>query len=549
MKGAASSSGGKPATARTLASAALVVTVCTVISKLLGFGREAALAAVFGASYKTDAFVVATNIPNSLFSLLGAALTAIAVPVFTEYLNRPEKSEEYARLLWGSFHAVTFLALVLATLGSLLAEPLTRLVAPGFSPVGLTLAIRLSRVMMFLMVPLAISGWATGVLHSYKHFLMPAAIGIPMNIVMIAAILLAGKFGDIYWLAWASLLATATQAAIQLPPLLRRVPRYRLILDPRLPGLMKMARLAVPVLVGVGVNQINLFVDRMLASGLEPGSISSLNYAQKVVQLPYGLLGLPVITVLYPKLATHAARDDLDGLRRALNRGLTALALVMVPVTVGMVILREDLMRFLFERGAFTPADTQRTAAAFLFYGLGLLPMVWRDYLTRASYALQDSRTPLWTGLVSTGINIVLNLALVRRYGLPGLTFSTAVSTLVNCLFLLGMLRRRLGALGGRRLIREGVKLGLAAAPLAVFLVLASPVLVPAANTSAMAGSAGGASFVRLGAGLVAAGVSGGLLYGLVCWALRVQEIQLLLDYLLSMVRRALPFRKTAGGS
>lgn len=118
MKGAASSSGGNPATARTLVSAALVVTVCTVISKLLGFGREAALAAVFGASYKTDAFVVATNIPNSLFSLLGAALTAIAVPVFTEYLNRPEKSEEYARLLWGSFHAVTLLALVLATLGA-----------------------------------------------------------------------------------------------------------------------------------------------------------------------------------------------------------------------------------------------------------------------------------------------------------------------------------------------------------------------------------------------------------------------------------------------
>jgi len=297
-----------------------------------------------------------------------------------------------------------------------------------------------------------------------------------------------------------------------------------------------MAKLSVPVVIGVSCNQVNTLVDRILASGLEPGSISALTYAQRVVQLPYGLLATPIIMVLYPSLANYASSGDWAGLRRALNRGFTSLALLFVPVTVGMLILRVELIRFLFERGAFDATDTARTSMAFLFYGAGLLFIVWRDYLTRVCYAMNDSATPTWTAVVSTLVNIALNLLLVRRFGIAGLAGATTVAALVASLLLYLRIRTRLQAMDDCRLLWELAKITAASAMMGLLLVAVRH-SDPLHLFSLDPGGGTMGQFIRLGTGIVLSGLLGAALYAIATMAMRVQDIRYVYGFAQSLFK------------
>lgn len=524
---------------QTLVGAAAMVSVLMVVSKLLGFAREAALAAAFGATATTDAYIVAQNIPYLLFSVIGSALTAVAVPVFVEYRNTAPR-DEYERLVWSSGNVILLGGVLLSTAGIILAEPLTRLVAPGFDPALLVTATSLTRIMMFLILFYALSGWATGVLNAHQHFLAPASIGIPFNVICILGIFLGGLYKDIRWVAWATIIGVAAQFLIQVPPLVRRLSRYRWALVLSHPGLRKMAKLAVPVVIGVSSNQINTLVNRILASGLEPGSISALTYAQRVVQLPYGLLATPIIMVLYPSLANFASSGDWTGLRRALNRGLTSLALLCVPVTVGMLILRVDLIRFLFERGAFDATDTARTSVAFLFYGAGLLFIVWRDYLTRVCYAMNDSGTPTWTAVISTLVNIALSPLLMRRFGIAGLAGATTVAALVASLLLYLRIRTRLQSMDDSRLLWELAKITAASALMGLLLVAVRR-SDPLHLFSLDRGGSTMDRFIRSGTGIILSGLLGAALYSIAAMAMRVQDMRYVFGFAQSLVKRIRP--------
>jgi len=513
-----------------------MASLLAVISKLLGFAREAAMAAVFGASASTDAYFVAQNIPTVLFSVVGSALTAVAVPVFVEYRSGG-KHHEFERLVWSSGNLVLLGSALLSAVGILFAEPLTRLVAPGFASEAVATAKSLAQIMMFLIMFQALSGWATGVLNAHQHFLAPAAVGLPLNMICILGILLASTNQNIHLVAWATLIGGASQFFIQIPPLHRQLQHYRWLLDFSHPGLRKMARLGVPVIVGVSCNQVNILIDRMLASGLEPGSISALSYAQRVLQLPYGLLAAPILMVLYPSLANYASSEDWVGLRRALNRGLTSLALLFVPVTVGMLVLRVPLIRFLFERGAFDSSDTARTSIAFLFYGSSLLFIVWRDYLIRVCYVMNDSRTPMWTALVSTLLNIVLNLVLVGRYGIAALAFATALASMIASLLLLVRVRYSLESIDGSRLLLEFIKIAASSAVMGLVLI-AVRTADPLGLLNLAAGNGAMANFIRLGLGIILSSLLGGLLFTVVGLLMRIQDMQYVRTFAQHLFRR-----------
>ncbi|GEA17226.1 murein biosynthesis integral membrane protein MurJ [Moorella sp. E306M] len=522
---------------QTVARAASVVMAATVLSKLLGFGREAALAAVFGASRVTDAYLVATVIPSLLFAIVGAAITTVGIPVLSEYLYREEKRLELASLVWSSFHAIAALLLVICFVAVPFAPWLVRLLAPGFGPDQAALTAELVRVMLPATVFMGLSGWAQGVLNAHKHFLAPAAVGIPYNVILITAIFLSGSFWGIEGVAWATVLAIASQFFIQVPVLRGLGIRYRPVLDLRHPGLTKMAALVLPVLVGVGAGQLNVIVDRILASGLAEGSISALNYAQKVLQIPQGLFAAPLIIVLYPSLAERGAVGDLAGFKERLARGLGALAFLAVPLLVGVIVLRHELVAFLFQRGAFDATDARMTAVALLFYTLGLLFLVWRDYLARAFYALQDTAMPMWTGLASVAVNIGLNLVLVRYLAHGGLALATSIAALVGCALLLVFLRRRLGRLGGRYFLLETARVNVAALVMGAVAWWLNVAAELPFNRLAQyaAGFLGGglAAFGTLGLRISVLGCAGALVYAGACRLLGVREI----FYVLGLVR------------
>lgn len=496
-----------------------------VLSKLLGFAREATLASSFGASAATDAYLVAMVIPAILFGLVGNVITTVGIPLFSEHLHRPEKRRELAALVWGSFGAICGLLAIIALLGLAASPWLVRLLAPGFAPEQAELAARLVRILMPMVVIMGMVGWAQGVLNAHHHFTAPALMGVPYNLLMIGGISRAAAAGSIAGVAWATVLATASQLLIQVPALYRHGVLQGFRLYPGHPALKRMLVLSVPVLIGLGANQLNLIVDRMLASTLEEGSISALNYAQRLLSLPQGLLALPVITVLYPIFAQRATVEDMAGFRSGLVRGLNVLALVLIPVTVAAAVLREEVVRFVFQRGAFDERDAAMTATALLWYAPGLLFLMWRELLNRAFYALQDTRTPMWTGLAAVAANIALNLLLVRPLGLAGLALATSLSAALACALLLFALRRRAGYGLGGEVLAASWRMALAASLVGALLW----------RLGAACGGAAPAGFLGQGLRLLTLGAVGGAAYLLCCRLLKVGE----LDFMLALARES----------
>ncbi len=499
-----------------------------VLSKLLGFAREATLASSFGASAATDAYLVAMVIPAILFGLVGNVITTVGIPLFSEHLHRPEKRHELAALVWGSFCAICGLLSVIALLGLAASPWLVRLLAPGFAPDQAELAARLVRILMPMVVIMGMVGWAQGILNAHHHFTSPALMGVPYNLLMIGGISWAAAAGSIAGVAWATVLATASQFLIQVPALMKHGVLQGFRLSPGHPALKKMLVLSGPVLIGLGANQLNLIVDRMLASTLEEGSISALNYAQRILSLPQGLLALPVITVLYPIFAQRATVEDMEGFRFGLVRGLNALALVLIPVTVATAVLREEVVRFVFQRGAFDDRDAAMTAAALLWYAPGLLFLMWRELLNRAFYSLQDTFTPMWTGLAAVAANVALNLLLVRPMGLAGLALASSLSAALACVLLFSALRRRAGCAAGSLVLAAAWRMLLAASLTGALLWWPG---------AAAAGSVPG-GFLGQGLFLTALGAAGGAAYLLCCRLLGVGELDLILALARETLRR-----------
>lgn len=484
------------------------------------------MAAVFGASEVTDAYLVATVTPVLVFGVVGSAISTVVVPVYTQYLQRSRR--EVGSLAWSSFNITLVGSIVIAIAGIAGAPWITRAIAPGLPTETFSQTVHLTRIAMPGIVMLAMASWANGILNAHKNFFAPSIGGVPHNLILICSIVLAGWFGSIDWVTWATVAAIGSTFLIQVPALKKIMPRYEAVW--KHPGLVRMGTLAVPVLISQGAAQLNILIDRALSSGLEPGTISILNYAQKATSLPQNLIAIPVITVLFPTLADLAQQTNLSPFRKALTKGLTALLMVLMPLTALLLLLRSDVTRLLFERGAFTAEDTSRTAVALGVYGFGLLFNVGRLYLIRASYAMQDTWTPLWTGLATVGLKIGMNFALIGSLGFIGLALSTSLANLFSFVLLLWFIRRQVGALGGNRLAWETGKVLIATAVM-VFVVIGlqnaqwvQGVWVRFATVLEALGRPNLESFVFLAFRLGFLGIVGLGVYVATCFGLRVEE-------------------------
>jgi putative peptidoglycan lipid II flippase len=427
---------------RRLLQAATVIAAATVLSKVLGFLREVALAARFGATSATDAYLVASLMPVLLVSVVGVALGVTVIPVLSECLRQRGREAAF-RLASNLLTIVLLLSGGLAVLGEVLAPQLVRIVSPGFEGPVYHLAVKLTRIMLPAMVFHVVSGLLTGILQALDHFAAPALVGLPFNLLIIGSIVFLGPTMGIAGVAVGTLAAIASQVAVQWPVLRRHGFSYTPILDLQDPGVRKIGRLILPVLLGSSAAQIGLAVDRMLASGLVEGSISALNYAQKLSALPQGVVALAVSTVLYPKLSQAAAAKDWTGYRRALLTGIRLLTFLMLPMMVGLLVLREPIVRLLFERGAFDAHSTSATAFALFFFSLGLVTAAVGDLVAKAYFAVQDTATPLFVGIGAVAVNIGLNLLLIRPLAHGGLALGTSLASFFSLGIMLLLLRRR----------------------------------------------------------------------------------------------------------
>jgi putative peptidoglycan lipid II flippase len=472
-----------------LARSAGLIGLATMSSRVLGVARETVLAAMFGASAQMDAFNVAFRIPNLLRDLFAeGAMTAAFVPTFTRSLA--EKGQQEAWRL-GS---LVINALVLATgvvclLGIVFARPITGAIAPEFAlvPGKLELTAQLTRVMLPFLPLIAVAAAVMGMLNALNRFFVPALSPAMFNVATIACALLLAPLmpslgqPEIMAIAIGTLLGGAGQILLQWPLLRKEGFRYRPILNFRDSYLREVLTLMIPGIVGVGAVQINVLVNTYLASGEQPGAVSWLGYAFRLMYLPIGLFGVSIAMASLPDISRQAVAADRAAIRRTVSRALRMMLMLNVPATLGLIVLAEPIVSLLYERNRFGPADTTATASALMFYAPGLLGYSAVKIASPTFYSLRDSRTPVVISVLAVTVNLCLSLALVRVYGFRGLALGTALASLFNAGALLWLLRRKLGGLDVRSILVASLKIGVAAILMALAARAASDWLMRAA--------------------------------------------------------------------
>jgi putative peptidoglycan lipid II flippase len=448
----------------------------TLASRILGFVRDMVVALVFGAGPVTDAFFVAFRIPNILRRLLAeGALSTAVIPVFTEYaVNRPR--DALIRMLRAVLTGA-LLVLGVTTVAGIGAAPwLVAVIAPGFAsdPGQHALATLLTRAMFPYLALVGLAALAMGILNSQGRFFAAALGPAVLNVGMIAAVLvLAGRVEPpILALALGVLGGGAGQLLVQLPGL----HRLGLLVTPsgelRHPALGRVARLLLPAVFGLAAVQVMVFVNTLLASLLPAGSISFLYYADRVMEFPLGIFGIALASASLPAMSRQAAAGDLRGVAATLNLALRLAAFVSLPATVGLILLSTPITRVLFERGRFGPADTEATAAALVWYAVGLAGFAGARITAQTFYAISAPGTAVRLGVLAISANVVAAVALMGPMGHGGLAAAASLGAYVNLGGLLWAARRRFGPLGGRALLRSVARTGIACLPLAAWCIL-----------------------------------------------------------------------------
>ncbi|MFP4138689.1 MAG: murein biosynthesis integral membrane protein MurJ [Halomonas sp.] len=428
----------------------LVVGVMTMLSRVMGLARDVVIAALFGAGQGADAFFVAFKIPNFMRRLFAeGAFNQAFVPVLSEAATRGSQREvrELLDAVAGSLAAVL---LLLTALAMFAAPWLVWVFAPGFGrdPAKLALTADMLRLTFPYLLLISLTAFAGSVLNTWNRFAVPAFTPVLLNLSLIgAALTLTPLFDEpAMALAWGVLIAGGAQLAFQVPFL------ARLGLMPRPwpsfahPGVRRIMTLMVPALFGVSVSQINLLLDTVLASLLAAGSVSWLYYSDRLVELPLGVFGIAIGTVILPALSRRHAEQSGEHFAAMLDWAVRAVLLLGLPAALALALLAEPLLISLFHYGAMTERDIAMAAMSLRAYSLGLVAFMLIKVLAPGFFARQDTKTPVKVGIIAMVANMVLNLLLIWPLAHAGLALATALSAFMNA-GLLGWLLRKQGVL------------------------------------------------------------------------------------------------------
>jgi putative peptidoglycan lipid II flippase len=418
-------------------------------SRILGVVREQVLASQFGAGNAMDAYLVAFRVPNLLRDLFAeGAMSAAFVPTFTRQLTATGRPAAW-RLGNNVVNALAVGSGALVIIGIIFATPLIQAFASGFSavPGKIELTVLLTRIMLPLLTLIALAAAAMGMLNSLHLFFVPALAPAMFNVAVVicafALVPVLRSYGiePIIAIALGTLLGGVAQVAIQWPLLRREGFRWRPRIDWSDPMLRRVLVLMGPGTAGLAATQLNVFVNTWLATGQGTGAVSWLNYAFRLMYLPIGLFGVSIATAVLPTVSRQSAQHDEAGVRDTVSSGMSLMMMLNVPATVGLLVLATPIVQLIFERRAFTPADTSATAAALRFYAIGLLGYSVARIASPTFYALGQNRVPVQVSVATVLVNAALNVALVRVLGFRGLALGTSIAALFNAAALLLQIR------------------------------------------------------------------------------------------------------------
>ncbi|WP_174522387.1 murein biosynthesis integral membrane protein MurJ [Sutcliffiella cohnii] len=454
----------------------ILLMIITIASKFLGFARDITLAYFYGASNISDAYLIALTIPTVIFAIIATGISTGYIPMYSKLESDygVEKANLYTSKLT---NIILLLCLIIVGFSLIFTEQIVKVFASGFEGETLTLAIKFTQISIFGI-------FFTGVIGIYKGFLqikgkqaIPAMIGFPMNFIIILSIFLSTKV-DIILLAYGIVVATAAQLFLLIPFVNRTGYKYSLTFDLKDENIRKMSYLALPIIIGTSIEQINKVIDRTLASQISIGGISALNYADNLKGMVSAIFVTSIVVVLYPLISKMAAKNNIDGLKKSISEAIVGVNLLVVPATIGFIIFAEPLVSLLFGRGEFDSNAIYMTSSALSFYAIGLIGFALREVISKVFYSLQDTKTPMINATIAIILNIVLNIILSRYMGVSGLALATSISVIFCTILLFISLRNKIGSFGLKnitlsfgKIFLSSILMGVAARNLYVFLL------------------------------------------------------------------------------
>jgi putative peptidoglycan lipid II flippase len=514
---------------RQIARAAGTVMIAFALSNLIGLARQILISRAFGTGREIDAFYAASTYPDLIFSLVaGGALSSAFIPTFTGFLVKQDR--EGAWKLASSIINLILLALIsLSLVSAVFSTQIIRyILAPDFAPSEQALAASLLRILLISPAIFGISGLFMGILNAHQRFLLPALAPSMYWIGMIIGLVFLVPSMGIFGLAWGAVIGAALHLAVQLPDVFRLPGRALLpTLGLDNPAVREVGRLIAPRLLGVAVVQINFVVNVIIASGLAVGSLAAIKNAWMIMTVPEVVIAQAIAIAALPTFSAQAARGAPHEMRASLAATLRGVLFLSLPASLGLILLRRPLITLLLQRGEFTAHSTDLVAWALLWYAAGLIGHNVVEILSRAFYALHDTKTPVFVGTAAMTLNVVFSIGfsmLFEKMGwMPhgGLALANSLATALEMTALLVLMRRRLHGLEGWHVTR-----GLVQAVLATLGMSAAIWLWSYAASSAWLVGLGGVAL-------------GTLIYFAVIWALKVPELGMLLAVISRRLKHA----------
>lgn len=504
--------------------------IVQIVSRILGLARDTVMQNMYQVGAETDAFYAAFSIPDFIYNIvIGGAITAAFIPVFSSYLT---KNDEPAAWRTSSIFTswVVVLMVVLLTLGFIFTEQLLGLITQ-FDGAKIELTKTLTRITLVQAMFMALSAIATGILQSKQHFTWPAMGLLFYNVaILLFGVILAKPIEALYpgygiaAFSVGVVIGGMLTLFVQIPMLKKHGYQFKFSLDIHDSGFRRMVKLLIPAMIGLSVAQINLMVSQYLASGLADGVLTATKNAIKIMQLPIGVFAMSIAVAIFPTMTGQAAVGDYKEMKKSITTGMSTIFYVLLPATVGLMILAEPITRLLFEYSDnFTQEAVRITAESLVFYSIGIFAYGAQYIALRGFYAIQNTRIPLLISVFCIAVNVIVSYALVGPLEHIGLGLAYSLVGIFQFVITILFLRRKIGALGLRTMTKSLVKMAIACVVMGLAVWGTSTLVTLIFGDTRVI-----APLMQVGFSIV---VGVGLYFGFTAW-LRMEEFQMIKNVL-----------------
>ena len=435
---------------------AIILMLVSVISRIFGFIREMLMSNYYGTSAVAEVVVIALAVPTVLFSFLFNSLNTSFIPSYNRV--REEKGDEQAEDFTANVaNVVMLLSVGLCIIGIIFARPLVFAMASGFTGEKQAMAIKFVRIVLLGSAFNSIAAIFSGYLNVHDSYVLPSARLAVQNIILIIFTVIS-VYTNKYMLAVGILVATICQNVVLITALKKVGYKHRWKVDFKDPNIKYILMLAIPLMLGVAVDQINVFVDKTLASRAIDGGVAILNYADRINALVYIVL-TSVVTVAYPVISKHAITGNMEGVKKNMLKYAQINYVFCVPVIAAFIVFAEPIVHVIYERGMFSHSDTLAVSACLMLYSLTVFGAAMREVVSRTFYCLGDSKTPVKNGMAMVCLNAVLSVIFSQQIGLKGIALGTSTASIIGCITLTWQLRKKIGRFNMKNFIKEFLKI------------------------------------------------------------------------------------------